>query len=67
MLQDYNFAHSCIRVMSPFCTVNDLEAFYDDHKEQGYKVGEIHSLTEGSSGLYFVTDPDGFEIELIQK
>lgn len=47
--------------------IEDLQASYKFHKEQGYKVGNIHRLSEGSSGFYFVTDPDGYEIEVIQR
>ncbi|MBM7624891.1 VOC family protein [Sporohalobacter salinus] len=47
--------------------VDDLEASYQKHKEAGYKVGDIKSLNEKSSGYYFLTDPDGYRIEIIQR
>lgn len=49
-------------------TVNDLEASYQQHKDAGYKVGDIKSLDEeAEGGYYFLTDPDGYRIEVIQK
>lgn len=48
-------------------TVPDLKESYQFHKEQGYQVGDIHSLSENSSGFYFITDPDGYDIEVIQR
>lgn len=47
--------------------VDDLQASYKFHQDKGYKVGNIHSLSEGSRGFYFVSDPDGYEIEVIQR
>ncbi|WP_027340562.1 lactoylglutathione lyase [Halonatronum saccharophilum] len=49
-------------------TVDDLKKSYQRHKEAGYKVGDIKSLSEeASGGYYFLTDPDGYRTEIIQK
>ena len=49
-------------------TVDDLEKSYQRHKELGYEVSELKSLSEdGSGGYYFLTDPDGYRTEIIQK
>ncbi len=46
-------------------TVDDLQKSYKRHQEMGYKVSDITSLSEDSRGFYFITDPDGYEIEVI--
>ena len=48
--------------------VDDLEASYQRHKELGYEVSELKSLSdEAAAGYYFLTDPDGYRTEIIQK
>ncbi|MTI58443.1 MAG: lactoylglutathione lyase [Firmicutes bacterium] len=47
-------------------TVDDLQKSYKKHQDMGYKVGEITSLSEGSNAYYFISDPDGYDIEIIQ-
>ncbi|MEC9488227.1 MAG: VOC family protein [Halanaerobium sp.] len=47
--------------------VDDLKSSRERHKEMGYKVSDITSLSQGSSGFYFLTDPDGYDIEIIQR
>ena len=48
--------------------VDDLEGSYQRHKEAGYTVGDIKKLSgEASGGYYFLTDPDGYRTEIIQK
>jgi lactoylglutathione lyase len=54
------FSHFAVKV-------DDLEASYQRHKELGYEVGNLKSLTESSDGYYFLTDPDGYRTEIIQK
>jgi lactoylglutathione lyase len=48
--------------------VDNLEASHNRHKEAGYTVGDIKQLSgEASGGYYFLTDPDGYRTEIIQK
>ncbi|MGM0421144.1 MAG: lactoylglutathione lyase [Bacillota bacterium] len=48
--------------------VDDLEQSYQRHKEKGYEISDIYSLSEeADGGFYFITDPDGYETEIIQK
>lgn len=47
-------------------SVPDLKSSHKRHKEEGFKVGDLHSLSEDSDGFYFITDPDGYDIEVIQ-
>lgn len=48
-------------------TVHDINKSQQKHKELGYEVSEIKSLNdEAEGGYYFLTDPDGYRIEIIQ-
>lgn len=50
--------------------VDDLEASHREHKDKGYKVTETKKLNiddSGRGGFYFLTDPDGYKIEVIQR
>lgn len=44
----------------------DLEASRERHKEMGYVVSELSALPGSPPKLYFVTDPDGYEVEVIR-
>lgn len=46
---------------------SDLDASYKRHQEAGYKITNIGGLKKGSSRFYFITDPDGYDIEIIQR
>ncbi|RCW48794.1 MULTISPECIES: VOC family protein [unclassified Halanaerobium] len=48
-------------------SVDDLETSHKEHIEAGYNVGELRSLSDSSSGYYFITDPDGYRVEVIGK
>ena len=47
-------------------SVADLEASRDKHKEMGYEVTELIGLRGEKPRFYFVTDPDGYEVEIIR-
>ncbi len=48
--------------------VDDLKASYRRHKQAGYTVSDIKQLSdEAAGGYYFLTDPDGYRTEIIQK
>ncbi|KXS41703.1 MULTISPECIES: lactoylglutathione lyase [unclassified Candidatus Frackibacter] len=48
-------------------TVDDLKSAYKKHQDAGYEVSELKSLDEeAEGGYYFLTDPDGYRIEIIQ-
>ncbi|SJZ37884.1 lactoylglutathione lyase [Selenihalanaerobacter shriftii] len=49
-------------------TVKDIQAAYKKHKKSGYEVSDLKSLSEeAEGGYYFLTDPDGYRIEVIQE
>lgn len=51
-----------------FC-VDDLAAHRDMMLRHGYAPGEIKSLSapNGSARFYFVTDPDGYKVEVLER
>jgi lactoylglutathione lyase len=51
-----------------FC-VEDLEAQHARLKGLGYTVGDLKELAAPSGGarFFFVTDPDGYKIEVLQR
>lgn len=44
----------------------DLEASRQKHIEMGYEVTELMGLPGSPPRYYFITDPDGYEIEVIR-
>ena len=44
----------------------DLEASRERHIEMGYKISELSGLPGSPPRYYFVTDPDGYEVEVIR-
>jgi lactoylglutathione lyase len=51
-----------------FC-VQDLEAQHARLKDLGYTVGDLKDLAapSGTARFFFVTDPDGYKIEVLQR
>lgn len=47
-------------------SVDDLEASRKEHINLGYKVTELMGLPGEKPQYYFVTDPDGYEVEIIR-
>ena len=47
--------------------VKDLEASRQKHMEMGYEVTELRGLPGEKPRYYFVTDPDGYDIEIIRQ
>ena len=45
-------------------TVNDLEAMHEVCKNSKYETGELRGLSGGTPSYFFVTDPDGYRIEV---
>lgn len=48
-------------------TVNDLEKMHDICKASAYETGELKGLSGGTPHYFFVTDPDGYRIEVKRK
>lgn len=47
-------------------SIADLEGSREKHEEMGYKVTRLMGLPGEKPRYYFVTDPDGFEVEVIR-
>ena len=45
-------------------SVNDLEAMHEICKDSAYETGELKGLALGTPSYFFVTDPDGYRIEV---
>lgn len=45
-------------------TVSDLDAMHDTCKASTYETGELKGLSGGAPSYFFVTDPDGYRIEV---
>lgn len=45
----------------------DIITLRESLMKKGYEVTEIRGLTPNSNKYFFVTDPDGYRIEIIQK
>lgn len=51
-------------------SVDDVEAEHARQKGQGLSVGEVKTLSHPSgfsARFFFVTDPDGYKIEVLQR
>lgn len=47
--------------------VDDLTAVHEDYKNKKYNVTDIKGLSDGAATYFFITDPDGYKIEVIQN
>lgn len=47
-------------------SVEDLEASRERHEKMGYKVTKLMGLSGEKPRFYFVTDPDGYDVEVIR-
>ena len=47
--------------------VDDLEASHEAHKAMGYEVTDLKGLPGTIPNYYFVTDPDGYRVEIIRN
>lgn len=45
----------------------DIKTFREELLKKGYEVTDIRGLSDGSDKYFFVTDPDGYKIEIIEK
>lgn len=54
------FSHTAI-------SVEDLESTHEKHKEMGYVVSNLSGLPGEKPRYYFVTDPDGYRVEVIRR
>lgn len=48
-------------------SVKDLESAREEHKKMGYEVSNFSGLPGEKPKYYFVTDPDGYRVEMIRE
>ncbi len=48
-------------------SVEDLEGAREKHQEMGYEVSKLSGLPGQDPTYYFVTDPDGYRVEVIKE
>lgn len=48
-------------------SVKDLEASRENHLKMGYECTELIGLPGEAPRYYFVTDPDGYDVEVIRE
>lgn len=46
---------------------SDIKSLREEFLEKGFEVTELRGLSDNSDKYFFVTDPDGYKIEIIQK
>ena len=44
----------------------DLEGLHEKHKAAGYKITNLSGLPGTAPSYYFITDPDGYDIEVVR-
>lgn len=47
-------------------SVDDLESKRKEHQDMGYEVSNLSGLRGEVPRFYFVTDPDGYRVEIIR-
>ncbi len=48
-------------------TTDDLEALHQKHQEAGFNITNLKNLPGVPPSYYFITDPDGYKIEVIRE
>lgn len=65
----YNYSHEAYDLGNGYGHIaigsEDFQADYDKHVQAGYSVTDIKGLTDKSARYYFIQDPDGYKIEVI--
>ncbi|SFC27343.1 lactoylglutathione lyase [Alkalibacterium subtropicum] len=46
--------------------VNDLEDTHEEYSQSGYLVTDLKGLSDGAASYFFIKDPDGYKIEIVQ-
>jgi len=64
----YNYGHAPYELGNGYSHIAvstpDLEGQYEKHKTAGYKLSGMSGLPGSPPQFYFITDPDGYEIEV---
>ncbi len=67
----YNYGHDPYELGNGYghiaVAVENLEALHDEHKAAKYNITDLKGLPGTAPSYYFITDPDGYKIEIIRK
>jgi len=67
----YNYGHEAYDLGNGYghiaVTTEDLEGLHAKHKASGFDVTDLKGLPGTQPGFYFITDPDGYKIEVIRE
>lgn len=67
----YNYNHDAYDIGDGYghiaIGVDDLDACHRKHQEAGYTMTTISGLPNGPKMYYFITDPDGYKVEVIDS
>jgi len=67
----YNYNHEPYNIGDGYghiaLGVDEFEELHDSQTATGYPVTDYKGLPDSSARYYFVTDPDGYKIEVIQN
>lgn len=67
----YNYDHGPYELGNGFSHIalgtEDLEGTYKRIKEAGYKVTDLWGLPGQEPHYFFVTDPDGYDVEIVRQ
>ncbi len=47
--------------------VQDLEDTHEEYSQSGYDVTDLKGLLDGAASFFFIKDPDGYKIEIVQQ
>ncbi|MGT2933287.1 lactoylglutathione lyase [Streptococcus catagoni] len=65
----YNYGHEAYDLGNGYGHIalgtKDFEKRHENHKKAGYSVTDIKGLSDQSTQFYFIEDPDGYKIEVI--
>jgi lactoylglutathione lyase len=66
----YNYNHAAYELGNGYSHIavdaDDLEGLHEKHKAAGYDVTDLFGLPGTPPSYYFITDPDGYDIEIIR-
>lgn len=66
----YNYDHAAYDLGDGYGHIaissDDLEKLHEEHKNKGFNVTDLKVLPGTDPSYYFITDPDGYKIEVIR-
>lgn len=66
----YNYDHAAYDLGDGYGHIaissDDLEKLHEEHKNKGFNVMDLKGLPGTDPSYYFITDPDGYKIEVIR-